>query len=93
VTNANLSNANLTQLAFATLTSATRTGAKVIGTYLGSADLSGGNRSAANFVRRAPGQRAPRRGGCSDRERRLWYVHTLLVGFLSVQAFRRARAA
>ena len=28
-----------------------------------------------------------------SRDRRLWYVQTLLVGFPSVQAFRRARPA
>lgn len=42
----------------------------------------------ARYLRRAAVQ-----AGCSDRDRRLWYGQTLLVGFPSVQAFRRARPA
>jgi hypothetical protein len=38
-------------------------------------------------------RRAAAQAGCSERGRRLWYAQTLLVGFPSVQAFRRARPA
>lgn len=38
-------------------------------------------------------RRAAARAGCSGRDSRRWYGQTLLVGFPSVRAFRRARSA